>query len=994
MRFRFRLIFTAFVTLSATPALARSANTDAVWHALDASFKQTVVPFLKAHCLQCHNPKKVKGGIDLEVFGDLQTVMGDFATWQSVLEQVRSGEMPPEDSPSMPAVEARQQIGQWIVAAEAEALRRNANDPGVVLLRRLSHQEYDNTIRDLTHADIRPAKTFPVDPTNTAGFDNSGESLSMSPELAGKFLGAAKYVSEHLIFSPDGLSFSPHPVVADTDRDQYFVGRITELYRRQPTNLNDYFRAAWRWQHRVALGIPVTSLKEIAATERVSPRYLQTVVNLLGVKTGKHGPIAALQAYWRSVPRPDASGGLGASKLALEMFSDFVLQMRTLVVPKVPNLKVKGMNPGAQALVLWKNREMAANRRNYREGAFSDDMAKLGLGTPAEEALRAPTETTLRAAVQADWKRFTSDIPDAFYVAERARSFLEGAEANYDTVNHNVGRLLSAGFHNQMGYFRDDAPLHDLILSPADQKELDKLWRDFEFFSAVPLREYSGLIWFERSESAFLRGTEFDFARSEDPDIASLPKFKRFVGEYLANVKRSTEDKRAIEAARIHFEILNNRIRWVETARKRAEARHLSALVHLATRAFRRPVTSGEKKSVAAFYQRLRREGTEHETAIRDTLVSVLMAPAFLYRAPAPPRTAGIHDLSGVDLANRLSYFLWASAPDDELLRLGERGSLSRAGVLEQQAQRMLRDPRARGFFTSFFGQWLDFARFQQHNAVDRIRFPNFTDGLREAMYEEPLQFVADMVHNDRSILDLLFADHTFVNGVLAKHYGMPETANPEDWVRVPNATEFGRGGLLPMAVFQTKNAPGLRTSPVKRGYWVVKQLLGERIPPPPNDVPELPSDEAAMGNLTLRQALAKHSESRACAGCHSRFDAFGLVFEGYGPVGEFRKLDLGGRPVQIDARFPDGSERIGLSGLRDYIRQTRQDDFVDNLCRKVMAFALNRSLILSDQGTLSVMKQKLRNGNFRFSEIINTVIRSPQFRQRREMPTLARGMP
>lgn len=148
------------------------------------------------------------------------------------------------------------------------------------------------------------------------------------------------------------------------------------------------------------------------------------------------------------------------------------------------------------------------------------------------------------------------------------------------------------------------------------------------------------------------------------------------------------------------------------------------------------------------------------------------------------------------------------------------------------------------------------------------------------------------------------------------------------------------------------------------------------------------------MGNLTLRQALAKHSESRACAGCHSRFDAFGLVFEGYGPVGEFRKLDLGGRPVQIDARFPDGSERIGLSGLRDYIRQTRQDDFVDNLCRKVMAFALNRSLILSDQGTLSVMKQKLRNGNFRFSEIINTVIRSPQFRQRREMPTLARGMP
>jgi Protein of unknown function (DUF1592)/Protein of unknown function (DUF1588)/Protein of unknown function (DUF1587)/Protein of unknown function (DUF1595)/Protein of unknown function (DUF1585)/Planctomycete cytochrome C len=982
----------AFVALSATP-VAQAADVDATWNALGTSFKQTVVPFLKEHCLQCHNPKKVKGGIDLEVFGDLQAVMGDFATWQSVLAQVRSGDMPPEDSPAMPTAEARQQIGQWIEAAEAEALRRNANDPGVVLLRRLSHQEYDNTIRDLTHVDIRPAKTFPVDPTNTAGFDNSGESLSMSPELVGKYLGAAKYVSEHLIFSPDGLGFAPHPVIAETDRDKYFVGRITELYRRQPTNLNEYFRAAWRWQHRVALGLPTATVNVIATTEQVSPRYLQTVLNLLAAKAaGTHGPIAALQARWRGLPGPDAP--VAAQKLALEIFSDFVVQMRALVVPKVPNLKVKGMNPGAQALVLWKNREMAANRRSYREGAFSEEMTKLGVGTLAEEALRAPTDPGLRAAVEADWKRFTRDIPDAFYVAERARSFLEGKEADYDTVNNNVGRLLSAGFHNQMGYFRDDAPLHDLILSPADQTELDNLWRDFEFFSAVPLREYSGLIWFERSESAFLRGPEFDFARSEDPDIASQPKFKKFVAAYLANVKRSTEDKRVLEATQKHFEITNNRIRWVESTRKKAEKQHIATLVQLATRAFRRPLTGEEKKFVPALYQRRRREGAEHESAIRDTLVGVLMSPAFLYRAPAPSRTVGIQDLSGIDLANRLSYFLWASSPDDELLRLGERGTLSRKGELEQQAQRMLRDPRARGFFTSFFGQWLDFARFEQHNAVDRARFPNFTDELRTAMYEEPLQFVADMVHNDGSILDLLFADHTFVNGVLAKHYGMPEPARPQDWVRVPNAVEFGRGGLLPMAVFQTKNAPGLRTSPVKRGYWVVRQLLGERIPPPPNDVPELPSDEAAMGDLTLRQALAKHSESRACAGCHSRFDAFGLVFEGYGPVGEFRKLDLGGRPVQIDARFPDGSERVGLSGLRAYIRQARQDDFVDNLCRKALAFALNRSLILSDQGTISLMKQKLRDGNHRFSEIINTVIRSPQFRQRRETPALARRMP
>ena len=182
MRCRTPVFSLVFVALLAGPGSTRAADSDAAWKALGTSFKQTVAPFMKAHCLECHNPKKVKGGVDLEVFGDLQDVMGDFATWQAVLDQVRSGEMPPEDAPAQPTAESRKQIAAWIEAAEAEALRRNANDPGVVLLRRLSHQEYDNTIRDLTGVDIKPASSFPVDPTNTAGFDNSGTRLESMKE--------------------------------------------------------------------------------------------------------------------------------------------------------------------------------------------------------------------------------------------------------------------------------------------------------------------------------------------------------------------------------------------------------------------------------------------------------------------------------------------------------------------------------------------------------------------------------------------------------------------------------------------------------------------------------------------------------------------------------------------------------------------------------------------------------------------------------------------
>jgi Protein of unknown function (DUF1588)/Protein of unknown function (DUF1585) len=193
-----------------------------------------------------------------------------------------------------------------------------------------------------------------------------------------------------------------------------------------------------------------------------------------------------------------------------------------------------------------------------------------------------------------------------------------------------------------------------------------------------------------------------------------------------------------------------------------------------------------------------------------------------------------------------------------------------------------------------------------------------------------------------------------------------------------------GRGGLLTMSVFLTQNAPGRRTSPVKRGYWVVRRLLGERIPPPPPNVPELPSDEAQLGQLTLRETLAKHREHESCAGCHNRFDSIGLVFENYGPIGERREKDLGGNPVDIRATFPSGEEGAGVDALRRYLQQHRQADFVDNLARKLLSFALGRTLLLSDEPLLELMRTNLEANEYRFSNLIETIVLSPQFLQKR----------
>jgi hypothetical protein len=216
----------------------------------------------------------------------------------------------------------------------------------------------------------------------------------------------------------------------------------------------------------------------------------------------------------------------------------------------------------------------------------------------------------------------------------------------------------------------------------------------------------------------------------------------------------------------------------------------------------------------------------------------------------------------------------------------------------------------------------------------------------------------------------------------------VPDT-RPGEWTRVEDAGPYDRGGLLPMAVFLTKNAPGLRTSPVKRGNWVVKNILGERIPPPPPVVPELPRDESKL-DLPLRDLLARHRADPNCAACHARFDSLGLVFEGFGPVGERREKDLAGHPVDASASFPGGGEGAGLEGLRRYIREHRQDDFVNNLCGKLLACALGRSLIPSDGSLIQEIGNKLAAHDYRFDGIIESIVTSRQFLTKRGRDDLA----
>jgi hypothetical protein len=976
---------------------------------LEQRFTTRVRPFLERYCFSCHGSKKPKAALDLSLDSTVAAVAANSSQWKLVLDRLQAGEMPPEGAERLPEPDERAAIIAWIRDLRDHEMRQNAGDPGPVLARRLSNAEFDYTIRDLTGVDIRPTREFPVDPANEAGFDNSGDSLATSPALLQKYLAAARLVADHVVLKPDGFVFAPHPVVTDTDRDKYCVQRIIDFYKRHRVDLADYLLAAWKYHHRDRLGQPEVGINRFATEAGLSAKYLSLVWEALTDSGAESGPLAAVREKWRELPLPDPGSG-NVARPGCERLRDLILGLRRQLKPEVKKLHVKGISDGSQPFVLWYDRQLAERHRSY-SGAVFLDLKKLAEGVKETDAglakrfetnaTDAETERQLRGALE----RFCAVFPDKFFVTDRG--------PYYNVKEADKGRPLTAGFHLMQGYFRDDQPLCELILDERERHEVEALWDELNFITLAPIRQYKDFIFFERAEPPrFLFEAEFDFARSEDKDAAAEAKMDRLARGYLTKARKKEASDEALKAIETYFAGIGAEIRRVERARLAAEPSHLEALVRFAERAYRRPLLTAEKDDLLAFYHKLRRQDEMgHEEALRDALVTVLLSPHFWYRInlpsplPLSPQGRGVGvrgtvaPLSDYELASRLSYFLWSSMPDEELLAHAAAGDLHRPEVLTAQTRRMLRDARVRGLATEFAGNWLDFRRFEEHNSVDRQRFPSFTNELRQAMFEEPIRYFIDVAQRNRSVLDLLYGNDTFVNRPLARHYGTPEPsatrlaaptvgpasrAGPDEWVHVEDAGRYGRGGLLTMAVFLTKNAPGLRTSPVKRGYWVVRRLLGERIPPPPPTVPELPKDEANLGELTLPQVLARHRADASCAGCHRRFDSIGLVFEDFGPIGERRTKDLGGRPVETAATFPDGKDRDGLGGLRAYLREKRQDQFVQNLCEKLFSYALGRGLLPSDQPALDAMRARLAREGYAFGTLVGAIVTSPQFLNKR----------
>ena len=416
-----------------------------------------------------------------------------------------------------------------------------------------------------------------------------------------------------------------------------------------------------------------------------------------------------------------------------------------------------------------------------------------------------------------------------------------------------------------------------------------------------------------------------------------------------------------------------------------------SILSSLVRRAYRRPPTEHDVSVLMELYAGARMAGADFEEGVRQGLLGVLVNPSFLFRIekdPASPPTNGVYPVSDIELASRLSFFLWSSIPDDELLDIAVAGRLGDPGVLESQVRRMLADPKAATLTDSFAAQWL-WVRNLERAIPSEPLFPNFDEGLKQALRREIELFFGSIVSEDRSVLDLLDTDYTFVNERLAKHYGIPYVVGT-DFRRVQLGEDSPRRGLLGKGLVLLVTSRSTRTSPVVRGKWILENLLGTPPPAPPPNVPPLPEQKQDDGRvLTVRELMANHRANPVCAACHSTIDPAGFALEQFDATGKWREVDVGFQPIDASGTMPDGTPFAGIHEFRR-ILLNNPGRFLHTLTDRLLMYALGRGTEYYDAPAVRQIVREAEADNYRFSSLVTAIVESAPFRMRRAAGSVA----
>jgi hypothetical protein len=973
---------------------------------------------LESKCYDCHGGKKTKGGVDLRRLGTDPKVGEEFELWAKVQTAVREGDMPPDDAKALSSHEKDLAL-HWLGNSLQAVIDSNAGDPGPVTLRRLSNAEYDATLRDLTGVDFAPSREFVRDGGGGEGFSNLGDVLFLSPQHLDKYISAARAVAENTSVLPgSGVCFSSQRLgVRGPDQWKAAVEQALYVWYQKTAHPYlpkddedlreaDYLLACWQYQHQAVTG--AGSLEELAKKHRLFPPFLENWWAFLQAEKPESRFLDLTRIPWRELPGPDPANPGVVPERVLKTLQEIQAQRLSWYRPRGAGwASVQRVQQDADALRVETRRValQGASSVNLVAGDAGDGargdwlhVSKLALRRQGKESDYWEWLTLRR---DTDQKDLATASPEA---APGLKARLEEAESLLQLRGkHPQG--LSVG----PGSIVLEAPRILALPLPEDATDisatgtLDTRTPDVDVATLQwsLTREKPGdltrilpgvLTIYQRGSSAqksYFR--EFDAMRRVFPD--TLERRMEIVAQ---NFRRTGADNGVyyLSDSQIRALIPAEEQRWLDqaladwtfvrskTLTPKQQTQWDQAvgpqLDELIAQAWRRPLTPEETAQNRRIYNESLDRGLDRESAAREVLVRAWVAPAFLFKleqGDAP----GVHPLNAWELASRLSYFIWSSLPDAQLRAKAADGSLLQPQTRKAEVLRMLRDPRSAALAREFAGQWFEFHGFDGHNKVDEKKFPEFTPALRQDFAREAEAFFAHLIREDRPVREILLADYTFLNERLARHYGIEGvTGDPLRKVQVSGA---GRGGILAMGAVLTKTSYPHRTSPVLRGNWLLHNVLGTPVPPPPNDVPKL--DESVAAATTVRERLTRHRADKACASCHDKIDPLGFALEAFDPIGRFRKNDESGAAIDDSAQTRDGKQFVGLPGLRGYL-QSHEGEFFSVFSRKLLGYALGRKVLPTDQPLLGEIRERVEKPEGNFSAAVLSIVESKPFTHRR----------
>lgn len=582
--------------------------------------------------------------------------------------------------------------------------------------------------------------------------------------------------------------------------------------------------------------------------------------------------------------------------------------------------------------------------------AAISERAEMSVGTPVSALLADP-----KSKGYVSWKQGVLDFGNKLPLFSHAEPTPSDKDIIPDPFNNTYNQPERDYFHQHVKYVRNDGFFSKYLIDAETRKQLNDAWDDLYASSGY--------------HEGFYRFVADKFKlKTKDKSLAGLSK------EEIAAIP--AEPRKYVESLRTEFDAVMLR-------EKAAQAQHMGNVLAFAARAWRRPLTASEQQGLRTFYSKLRNQSDlDHDKAIRSVLTRVLVSPSFLYRVEQGEGLKSERPLTSFELASRLSYFLWASVPDQELLRAASAGELQTSAGMQKQVKRMLADGKARRFATEFFGQWLGFYHFDRYSGVDTSRFPEFTADVKSGMYQEAVGFFEYLVRQNRPVSEMFSAKYTFLTPALAKHYGIKKDLPEGQLTKVDGVDQYQRGGVLRLGALMTATSAPLRTSPVKRGDWMLRRILSAPTPPPPPDAGSIPADPKQFGGLSLKEKLKAHQRNATCAGCHTRIDPLGFPFESYDAVGRYRATYEDGKPVDNASQLADKTEIKGVDGLVAFLKM-RDQQVMKTVSKKLLGYALGRTIIASDQPLIDEMTKQ--GSDVEFAKLIAQVVTSRQFRYRKE---------